>query len=215
MTIRTGSAQQDRIQKGAQQWQKKLMTKAHQWEMSDLIAAGLNPILTATGGSPGSYSSPTPGPGASDLAEIGQAVERGTSSAKQSYQMKPQVDLLKQQTQLAKKTGNKYQAEEQNTKHYNDILAVTKDDHRMKAFYDQNSAKYQMVQNRIGAENMTIQQALQNALIPQAAAKQAFYKSWAGKGLTWWSEALKNIAGPLNFSGSASATPPKTTIIKK
>lgn len=38
------------------QYQKEFAKNAHQWEMNDLMAAGLNPALTATGGSGASAS---------------------------------------------------------------------------------------------------------------------------------------------------------------
>lgn len=47
---------QMKLQQQAQQHQINMMQNAHQWEVQDLRAAGLNPILSA-GGSPGSYSS--------------------------------------------------------------------------------------------------------------------------------------------------------------
>lgn len=39
------------LQKQAQQWQQKNITSAHQQEVADMRKAGLNPILSATGGS--------------------------------------------------------------------------------------------------------------------------------------------------------------------
>ena len=70
-----GTSEAAKSQKGGQTWQKKMMQSAHQWEQQDLQLAGLNPILSAVGGSPGSYSSSAPiGPSsAQEVASLAQA----------------------------------------------------------------------------------------------------------------------------------------------
>lgn len=41
------------LQRKANTWNREMFGKRHQMEVNDLIAAGLNPILSASGGSPG------------------------------------------------------------------------------------------------------------------------------------------------------------------
>lgn len=92
-----------------------MMTTAHQWEQQDLAAAGLNPILTATGGTPGSYSAAALAP-QGEFGEITRNLEGSLSSAKQSAAMKPEIDLIKAQSKqmraLADKTKKEAEAAE-------------------------------------------------------------------------------------------------------
>lgn len=75
-------------QKRSQAFTRQMMKKAHQWEVDDLILAGLNPILSATGGSGPMGASPAPfGSDASsalDVAQAGGAVSRGVGEAVRS-----------------------------------------------------------------------------------------------------------------------------------
>lgn len=107
---------------------QKLMKTAHQWEVDDLIAAGLNPILSATSGSPSMATSAAP-------AVSGDAIGGGitglgglTSTAKDAAGMKSQLSILKTQETTAKheakRVGNVADKEHQLANSAKDLAVI-------------------------------------------------------------------------------------------
>lgn len=83
--------------------QKEAMQNAHQWEVADLRKAGLNPILSATGGSgasTGGLNTPMP-----DTSGISGGINSAISALKVKNELEQQeanIDLTKQQEKQAK-----------------------------------------------------------------------------------------------------------------
>lgn len=97
-----GTSEAAKAQKGGQSFQKKMMQTAHQWEVQDLISAGLNPILSATGGGPTAFGTQTPfGPSsAQDVAAGVGALGTATSSGKEVAFARTQKQILDNQEKV-------------------------------------------------------------------------------------------------------------------
>lgn len=90
------------LQKQAQDWSTQMASTAHQLEVSDMRKAGLNPILSATGGS--GASAPGATGGSVGLPDYG--LGEGISTALQFRQQKNQNNLADSQVWLNRKQSS-------------------------------------------------------------------------------------------------------------
>lgn len=80
--------------RAANEFTEKEMKNRHQWEVSDLKAAGLNPILSAGGTPSMGHSAQAP------VADVTQSVSAGVNSALAAKQLEASLEQIKSQTDL-------------------------------------------------------------------------------------------------------------------
>lgn len=108
----------------ANAYTKEMMQKKYQWQVADMRAAGLNPILAATNGAPvgGSAQAVSGANAAQDQAALANSIANNVSSGAAAKQQKlnsekliSEIELLKANAAAAKSQGVKNLADAKNT----------------------------------------------------------------------------------------------------
>lgn len=93
----------------ANEFTKEQWLNKHQWEVSDLKAAGLNPILSATGGgSPASSAMAS-----TQMADVGSAISSGASAARVASLVSAEKDKIKQETSTSEASSATLKSQQQ------------------------------------------------------------------------------------------------------
>lgn len=85
------------------QFQEYMSNTAHQREVADLIAAGINPIYTATGG----HGASTPNGALADVPDYASVANQGLSYRLQKEMQKAQIEQMHYQNNLSASALNK------------------------------------------------------------------------------------------------------------
>lgn len=207
-----GTSEAAKSQKGGQTWQKKMMQSAHQWEQQDLQLAGLNPILSAVGGSPGSYSSSAPiGPSsAQEVASLAQAGSNVIEGVGKGIQYKKLKEKLNYDTERAKFEKGIASWDEMGGQH---LLDARRADAQTKAYNadiageQANQSRQHTAQSVMDTIIRADQMNLLKDTIPQSQRKRKVYESDEGELLTYLREAMGAVApvgGIMQGAGSLS-----------
>lgn len=93
----------------ANEFTKEQWLNKHQWEVSDLKAAGLNPILSATGGgSPASSAMAS-----TQMADVGSAISSGASAARVASLISAEKDKIRQETSTSEASASTLKSQQQ------------------------------------------------------------------------------------------------------
>ena len=101
--------QQKEMQQRQFDFQERMSSTAHQREVKDLRAAGLNPILSAMNGS--GASTPSGGMGSINTPDYGAAIREGVTAAAQLGRTKAETNFINQQAMTEQNKRENFDAQ--------------------------------------------------------------------------------------------------------
>ena len=203
-----------RMMQRQQDFQERMYRNRYQYQMADMRAAGLNPILAYSQGPPGAPSGASAIQPLNEMGAIGAELGRGVSSAIQARRMKADVELTEEQAKAAKETVKNIA---EDTKLKNEQRNVASADWMLKAVQQRLTAKQAMftsaqtlksheeramvmLQRKIAAEL----EKVRGYESMRADQKEKVWSGLSGKILTWIDE-VGQALNPFTHAGAEGA----------
>lgn len=205
MAIGTKQSQAEKLQGAQIKFTRKMLQSSHQWEVADLIKAGLNPVLSAQGhtGTVGVSAGGGPTALQESIGEVGSILDTAKAGARTG----PEIDLLKSNAEAMKSSAFKDWKTAQREHAERSLL----DEKGQTEIWNRNAIKADARLKLAEASRLDVARQLDEARLPGARFEALMDAGFYGKatrainrGLPAANTALGTVGGALGWKAIQS-----------